>query len=178
MIFVTHDQEEAMSLADEIFLFHGGHLAQSGSGEDLYRRPNTRYVAEFFGKANIFRAIIRAASGTEELVPLTQSREAANAIATGSLSSRAAAEGELTCMVRPEAWRIGPAEGPGISGLIEEIMLLGDRLELQVATPIGRQCVVVLGYSPVRIGDKVGLSVDPDHVHFLPKEPDATEPRS
>jgi iron(III) transport system ATP-binding protein len=171
MIFVTHDQEEAMSLADEIFLFRSGCLVQSGSGEDLYRRPNTRYVAEFFGKANIFRAIIRDGSGTEELVPLTQSREAASAIARGSLSSRAAAGGELICMVRPEAWIIGPAEGPGLSGLIEEIMLLGDRLELQVATPIGRQCVVVLGYSPVHIGDNVGLSVASDHIHFLPEEP-------
>jgi len=150
---------------------------QSGSGEDLYRRPNSRYVAEFFGKANIFRAIVRNASGTEELVPRTQSREAASAIARGPLSSRAAAGGELTCMVRPEAWRIGPAEGPGLSGLIEEIMLLGDRLELQVATPIGRQCVVVLGYSPVRIGDNVGLSVAPDHIHVLPEEPGAAEPR-
>src|SRR5262249_32831954 len=51
MIFVTHDQEEAMSLADEVFLFRSGRLEQSGPGGDLYRQPNTRYVAEFFGKA-------------------------------------------------------------------------------------------------------------------------------
>ncbi len=170
MIFVTHDQEEAMSLADEIFLFRNGYLAQSGSGTDLYRRPNSRYVAEFFGKANIFRAIVRDAAGTEELVPVTAAGEATSTVASGALSSRVASRGEVTCMVRPEAWRIGPADGAGLAGRIEEIMLLGDRLELQVATPIGRQCVVVLGYSPVRVGDNIGLSIDADHVHFLPDE--------
>src|SRR5438045_2399898 len=47
MNFVTLDQEQVMWLADEIFLFRSGYLAQSGSGEDLYHRPNTRHVAEF-----------------------------------------------------------------------------------------------------------------------------------
>jgi hypothetical protein len=52
-------------------------------------------------------------------------------------------------------------------------MLLGDRLELQVETPIGRQCVMVLGYAPVGIGERVSLSVAPEHVHFLPDDPPA-----
>ena len=75
-------------------------------------------------------------------------------------------------MVRPEAWRVGPADS-GIAGRVGEIMLLGDRLELQVETPIGRQCVIVLGYAPVRVGELVGLSVMPEHVHFLPEDPAA-----
>jgi hypothetical protein len=58
-----------------------------------------------------------------------------------------------------------------LPGRIEEIMLLGDRLELQVETPIGRQCVIVLGYAPVAVGERVNLSVSPEHVHFLPEEP-------
>ena len=169
MIFVTHDQEEAMSLADEIFLFCGGRLEQNGPGGELYRRPNTRYVAEFFGKANIFRATAHHVSGTEELRPAS----APTAIASGSFAGRAAAERDLVCMVRPEAWRIGPPDGTGLPGRIEEIMLLGDRLELQVETSIGRQCVMVLGYAPVGIGERVTLTVAPEHVHFLPDEPAA-----
>ena len=71
MIFVTHDQEEAMSLADEIFLFRSGQLEQRGSGSDLYRRPRTRYVAEFFGKANLFRAMVHPTQSEEhELKPV------------------------------------------------------------------------------------------------------------
>jgi iron(III) transport system ATP-binding protein len=162
MIFVTHDQEEAMSLADEIFLFRSGHLEQSGPGEALYRRPNTRYVAEFFGKANIFRATMQQGTDAEELVPAG----VAQAISRGSFAGRT---GPVICMVRPEAWRVG-APGTGIAGRVAEIMLLGDRLELQVETPIGRQCVIVLGYAPVRVDEQISLSVAPEHVHFLPEE--------
>jgi iron(III) transport system ATP-binding protein len=169
MIFVTHDQEEAMSLADDIYLFREGHLEQSGPGEALYRRPSTRYVAEFFGKANIFRVAMRPATGAEELVPAGTTA----AIARGSFAGRIAAGREVTCMVRPEAWHIGPPDGAGLAGRIAEITLLGDRLELQVETPIGRQGVMVLGYAPVSIGDRVSLSVAPEHVHFLPDEPGA-----
>jgi iron(III) transport system ATP-binding protein len=169
MIFVTHDQEEAMSLADEIFLFRSGRLEQQGPGGDLYRRPITRYVAEFFGKANLFHATVQQVSGVEELRPVSVPA----AIATGSFASRAPAGGDLVCMVRPEAWRIGAPDGAGLAGRIEEIMLLGDRLELQVETPIGRQCVMVLGYAPVAVGERVSLSVTPEHVHFLPDEPAA-----
>jgi len=165
MIFVTHDQEEAMSLADDIFLFRSGHLEQSGPGEALYRRPNTRYVAEFFGKANILRATVRQATSAEELVPAGSMA----VVAQGRFAGRAAAGRELVCMVRPEAWRIGPPD-TGLAGRVAEIMLLGDRLELQVDTEIGRQCVTVLGYAPVRVGDQITLSVAPEHVHVLPDE--------
>jgi iron(III) transport system ATP-binding protein len=166
MIFVTHDQEEAMSLADDIFLFREGRLEQSGPGEALYRRPRTRYVAEFFGKANIFRAEVRQVAGAGELVPAG----ATAVIARGSFAGRVATGREVICMVRPEAWRIGPPDSTGLAGRIEEVMLLGDRLELLLETPIGRQCVVVLGYASVTVGDQISLSVAPEHVHFLPDE--------
>jgi iron(III) transport system ATP-binding protein len=166
MIFVTHDQEEAMSLADEIFLFRSGRLEQSGPGGELYRRPSTRYAAEFFGKANIFRAKVHSVAGSSELRPASDP----TAIAVGSFAGRPTAGRELVCMVRPEAWRIGPPDGAGLAGRVAEIMLLGDRLELQVETPIGRQCVVVLGYSTVRVGEHVGLTAAPENVHFLPDE--------
>ena len=169
MIFVTHDQEEAMSLADEIFLFRSGRLEQSGPGGELYRRPKTRYVAEFFGKANIFRAAVHSKGGADELCPVS----APAAISVGSFASGGEDGREIACMVRPEAWRIGPPGGAGLSGRVAEIMLLGDRLELQVETPIGRQCVMVLGYATVRAGEEIGLTVASEHVHFLPDEPAA-----
>jgi iron(III) transport system ATP-binding protein len=167
MIFVTHDQEEAMSLADDIFLFRNGRLEQSGPGEALYRRPSTRYVAEFFGKANIFGAAVRTESGADNLVPIRSSA----VIARGSFAGRTTAGREVSCMVRPEAWRIAPPQESGLAGRVAEIMLLGDRLELQIETEIGRQCVMVLGYAPVAVNDRVSLSVAPEHVHFLPEEP-------
>jgi iron(III) transport system ATP-binding protein len=167
MIFVTHDQEEAMSLADEIFLFHGGKLEQKGSGYDLYRRPRTRYVAEFFGKANLFRGTVRATPAQGyELKPVAVDA----VISTGLPLAEAEKKQERVCMVRPEAWHLNPPGGMGLSGRIADAMLLGDRMEFLVDTPIGRQVVIALGYSKFTVGDKVTLSVDPDHLHFLPDE--------
>ena len=57
MIFVTHDQDEAMSLGDEIFVFHDGRILQQGEPQEVYHRPASRYVAEFFGKTNFVEAI-------------------------------------------------------------------------------------------------------------------------
>jgi iron(III) transport system ATP-binding protein len=164
MLFVTHDQEEAMSLADEIFLFRDGRLEQSGPGSDLYRQPRTRYVAEFFGKANLFQSSVHSTSSQElELRPIGIN----TAISKGAALAAAGARPEQLCMVRPEAWQIGPPEGAGLPGRIEDIMLLGDRLELQVDTPIGRQVVVTLGYSRVAEGDNITLMAQPENVHFV-----------
>jgi iron(III) transport system ATP-binding protein len=164
MLFVTHDQEEAMSLADEIFLFRSGHLEQHGPGAELYRHPKSRYVAEFFGKANLVSAALHADGGQQEL----RLSATADTIAKGKFNQTASPGRELLCMVRPETWRIQPPGTGGLQGRIAEIMLLGDRLELQVDTPIGRQCVLTLGYAQVSVGDNVSLSVASEHVHFLP----------
>jgi iron(III) transport system ATP-binding protein len=164
MIFVTHDQEEAMSLADEIFLFRSGHLEQNGPGRELYRHPKSRYVAEFFGKANLVDAALHAVAEQHEL----RASATGDTIAKGTFKQSASDGRTLLCMVRPEAWRIHPPGVGGLEGRVCEVMLLGDRLELQVDTPIGRQYVLTLGYVQVAIGDSVSLSVASEHVHFLP----------
>ena len=67
-----------------------------------------------------------------------------------------------------------PPSYPGKSTLVETVrmaMAVRNRLELQVETPIGHQCVVVLGYSTVRVGEHVSLAAAPENVHFLPDEP-------
>jgi spermidine/putrescine transport system ATP-binding protein len=55
-IFVTHDQEEALTLSDRIALIHEGRVVQCGSGHEIYHRPATEFAAEFIGHANIFEA--------------------------------------------------------------------------------------------------------------------------
>jgi spermidine/putrescine transport system ATP-binding protein len=59
-MFVTHDQEEAMTMADRIIVMNGGHIEQSGSGEEIYRAPITRFVAEFIGDANLIECVFEA----------------------------------------------------------------------------------------------------------------------
>ncbi|MBV9523679.1 MAG: ABC transporter ATP-binding protein [Alphaproteobacteria bacterium] len=62
-LYVTHDQEEALVMADRIAVMRAGEIVQLGSGEDIYRRPNSRYVADFIGEANLLPCVVDGAGG-------------------------------------------------------------------------------------------------------------------
>ena len=133
MLFVTHDQEEAMSLADEIFLFHEGKISQQGTPQELYRRPRIRYIAEFLGKANLFPVLANSASGGREL----RTADLRYPITSGAVSRGNETDGPYVCVVRPEAWSILADAQQGLPGRIESLMFLGDLTELTVDTPVG-----------------------------------------
>ena len=162
MIFVTHDQEEAMSLADEIFLFNSGHIVQSGVPLDIYRRPRTRYAAEFFGKVNFIAVRPGAVRGglrelrTENGICLLAPAGVALASASHAL-----------CALRPEAWRFAAADTETIPGRIIDAMHLGDRVEYRVETPIGTQLVTQLEGADLTDGDTVHLDPRPTFVHLI-----------
>ncbi len=163
MIFVTHDQEEAMSIADEIFLFHAGQIEQHDRPQNLYMKPRTRYVAEFLGKANLIPSKIRNQGDAAELV----SARTGETIAKGRFDTSNWTADEGIGMVRPEAWRLDAGSSPSLSGRVGTVTFLGDRIELQVETPIGAQRVVVLSPRRIAVGDAVTLSVSAEHVHMI-----------
>jgi putative spermidine/putrescine transport system ATP-binding protein len=108
-IFVTHDQEEAMTMSDRIFVMNKGHIEQQGSPEDLYTRPATEFVARFIGNYNLL--------GTQE------SHALLGIPVTGHLA------------IRPESIRIFPhdsGEPGGISGTIRHYQLLGSVIRYRV----------------------------------------------
>ncbi len=102
-IFVTHDQEEALIMSDRIAVIDRGHLEQVGSGEEIYERPRTRFVAEFMGVENFFDAICdgHGPSGTRFRV---DSGQVFWTPAGGQLAERSRA----TLAVRPEWVRLSP----------------------------------------------------------------------
>lgn len=161
MLFVTHDQDEAMSLGDEVFVFHEGRILQQGEPQEVYYRPSSRYVAEFFGKTNFIDATASAA-GPGRLDLTIHDGKIAGIEAYGG----GVAAGPVVCAIRPEAWRIDPAGA--IRGRVAERTFIGDRQELVVDTKLGPQTVVLLGFQAARIGDEVNLSIDPQRVHLLP----------
>jgi iron(III) transport system ATP-binding protein len=162
MIFVTHDQDEAMSLGDEVFVFHQGRILQQGEPQEVYHRPSSRYVAEFFGKTNFVEAIATP-DGTGRLGLRTSQGELAVID-----EQRDAKGGPIVCVIRPEAWRITDATtGQGLRGRVLERIFIGDRQELLVDTALGPQAVVTLGYHPARVGDEVLLLADPQRIHLL-----------
>jgi len=162
MIFVTHDQDEAMSLGDEVFLFHEGRILQQGESQDIYHRPLSRYVAEFFGKTNFIEAMATP-HGAGQLSLRTSEGPLAT-IERGSAGS-----GRVTCAIRPEAWSIVDSD-TGVRGRVVERTFIGDRQELLVDTALGPQTVLVLGFHGATVGETVNLLVDPRRIHLLPAD--------
>jgi iron(III) transport system ATP-binding protein len=125
-LFVTHDQDEALSLSDRIVVMNEGSVLQAGTPEDIYHRPATQFVAEFLGHCNVLaaRAVTATSSGTTKLVlsvngePITVSGE-----------DLAAGE-EVQLAVRPEAVELSdrpPAAGENTyPAEVRTVSFLGD----------------------------------------------------
>jgi iron(III) transport system ATP-binding protein len=157
VLFVTHDQEEAMSIADTIYLFHQGTIVQKGPPRDLYENPNSCYAAEFFGRANIIsHRALETANGTIRLGRLDL-----------AIPGHVANQAFFLC-IRPEKWRIGPPDAnAALTGNIRKLQYLGDRTELWVDTPIGEILVIEMSSRPLRPNEPVGLRVEASDVRFL-----------
>jgi multiple sugar transport system ATP-binding protein len=122
MVYVTHDQVEAMTLGDRIALFNGGHLEQAGPPLALYEHPRTRFVAGFLGQPQMnFLPAARLDAGERRLFA---GRD--DAIAAG-----------WTLGVRPEHLRLGGADAPGLAGRVERLEHIGDAALAWVAPAAG-----------------------------------------
>jgi putative spermidine/putrescine transport system ATP-binding protein/putrescine transport system ATP-binding protein len=138
-IVVTHDQEEAMSLGERVFVMNGGRLMQIGTPNDVYWRPNSRFVAEFMGRANwISGEIERSAAGTSIFRALSGW--------TLALSSQDPPPGAAHLCVRPETIAVLPKGMPdaapgAITGHIDEVVPLGPIRQLAVALQGGERLI-------------------------------------
>lgn len=159
IIFVTHDQEEALALADRICLMNEGQIEQLGPPEDIYERPRNAFVADFIGISNIMhgrieqRDRIRTADG---VLPLPAG-SAAPAGATGAL------------VVRPEKIVFCAAAEALLSGCVEERIYAGSETKLLVRLSSGAVMTVrrQAGSPPVAIGERVAMRWDRDEARLL-----------
>lgn len=180
-VHVTHDQDEAMTIADQVALMDGGRIVQLGNPAQLYDRPRTVFAANFLGKSNLVRGTVRASSGGRLMV------EVPGPDRTISLTvpkDRCVTRGpELTLGVRPEKLQMHPQEpleqgsvsvlGPG---RIVHVAFAGVATEYLVDLPgVGIWTVFEQNATvraPGRPGDRVWVSWDPRHSFGL----DAAEP--
>lgn len=169
VIFVTHDQEEALTLSDRIAVFNEGRIEQVGTPEDLYERPETLFVARFIGESN-------ALTG-----------EVAAGIFTGASGMRFpaadAVSGPSVAIVRPERLRVIGAHDPGedcvVDGVIRDITYLGAQRRVEIDTDDG-QIIVRAGVEAVipGVGAPVRLTWSAAHTAIFPTQIDATETRT
>jgi iron(III) transport system ATP-binding protein len=139
-IYVTHDQEEALAMADRMAVLAGGRIAQVGTPEEIYRNPRSTHVARFIGETNFIDAEIFAIEGT-----LITTRSSAGCF-TGRITDPnwTPAIGDAVMLsIRPEAWRLNANDDENtLTGLISERTYMGQRIQYWVDTPLGRQQVV------------------------------------
>lgn len=139
-IYVTHDQEEALAMADRMAVLSGGKIAQVGTPEEIYRTPVNAHVAGFIGETNLVEGEVMEMQDGYCFV------KTHGAALVGKITVpdwRAEAGAPATVSIRPEAWRLHKSGGENeISGKITARSYLGQRIEYLVDTAIGRQQVV------------------------------------
>ena len=152
-IFVTHDQEEALSMSDRVVVMHEGRAAQIGTPAEIYDRPATTFVAGFVGQLNRLPArVIDAAAGTVEV--------AGHAL---TLPAALPATGPITLAARPEAFR--PANA-GLPVVIETVEFLGALRRVHARLPDGTGLAFDMFNAPgmpaPAKGARLTLAVDPE----------------
>jgi spermidine/putrescine transport system ATP-binding protein len=162
-IHVTHDQEEAMTMADSIAVMNGGHIEQLGSPDDLYERPATPFVARFLGVSNLLQGEadgdgnVRLKDGTIVRAPASKGRK-----------------GPVAVGIRPEKIRLGAGEENSLTGEVQERAYIGVSTQYVVSTSHGPITVYVQNTDAnavaVQAGDQVTVSWSPEATFVVDPE--------
>jgi spermidine/putrescine transport system ATP-binding protein len=130
-IFVTHDQEEALTMSDRIAVMSKGRILQIGGPRDIYEHPSDRFVANFIGETNFIQAEIQSAADRIATV-----RIAGGGTLVANLPEGHAANGRVTVVVRPEhAMLVSGSDGGELSGLLENVVYSGTDTHFHVRLP-------------------------------------------
>jgi iron(III) transport system ATP-binding protein len=166
-VYVTHDQVEAMTLSDRIVVMHQGRIEQIGTPIDIYRYPQTRFVADFIGRANFVESIVRGqqdgqlvldALGTTVTVPVPHEGFSSGALAT--------------LVVRPEMVEIDSAQNQ-VTGTVRRATYLGNVVEYDVE--VEGELLALVEYDPRHTtvhteGQSVRLRFLEDCLYVLPEQ--------
>jgi spermidine/putrescine transport system ATP-binding protein len=158
-IFVTHDQEEALTMSDRIAVMSKGKILQVGSPHDIYDRPAVRFVANFIGETNFLNGVVKSSGKGPLKVKLAAGPEIAAAAAEG-----AKPDGQVTVVVRPEhAALVGASQGQ-LKGLISNIVYFGTDTHFHIQLNDGTDFMVRAQNSAgsdlkFAKGQKVGVAI-------------------
>jgi spermidine/putrescine transport system ATP-binding protein len=148
-IYVTHDQEEALTMSDRVALMNHGRIEQLGAPRSLYDRPRSRYVADFIGETNLLRGVVTDDAGSSLGVSV------AGGVIRAGLTPDATADArrpgaEAWVSIRPEAMAVAPTadDSPGgasgeacLRGVVSEVVYAGSVVKLHVTLPDGTRIV-------------------------------------
>ena len=155
-LMVTHDQAEAMTLADRVVLMNQGRIEQVARPFEMYEQPNGRFASTFLGKANVF-----------------EGQSAGGVVTVGGHRLPCAADaptGAVDCIVRPEKLAFVQT-GALVRGRVAARVFLGNHWLFQVDTPLGtlQATQTNAGLPSVAEGDEVGLTWSAEHARVVPR---------
>ena len=152
-VYVTHDQQEALAIADRLAVMLSGRIVQVGHGETLYRTPAHPFVATFLGRVNRFER--------------TEADRAHHTISIGgwALNCPQALGNQTALLVRPEDIEVGETQTGWGQALVTRRSFLGDRVQLTLTTPeqLSLQADVARDHA-AQFGDTVGIRIRPDRL--------------
>lgn len=159
-IFVTHDQEEALSMSDRIVVMNAGSIEQIGTPEEVYDTPATAFVADFLGKANMLAGKVSASTGTTATISLAAGQSAT------VVSPRPLTVGDaVTVVVRPQKLSVGKEQTSNhLSGRVLSTSYLGGSViyEIDIGGGTMVRCHTAINGKPAREGEVIDLGFECD----------------
>ncbi len=163
VVYVTHDQSEALTMSDRIAVFNDGVIQQLSSPDTLYEKPDNSFVAQFIGENNRLQGVINEVRGDACVVKLDSGDEVlAEQVVPGGTGTR------TTLSIRPERIELDPAPGAcpvTIDGKIEELIYLGDHIRVRMNVAGTNEFIVKVrnhtGRKPLAAGQQASVGWDP-----------------
>lgn len=155
-LYVTHDQEEALTMSDRVVVMRDGEILQKGSPTDIYNEPINAYVADFIGESNIIDGVMKedfVVSFAGVTLPCSDSGFGKNT--------------PVDVVIRPEDWEISTDGSGTFSGVVESTIFKGVHFENIV--DIGNTKFMVHTTQEHRPGSRIGLSIIPEYIHIMNK---------
>ena len=155
-IYVTHDQEEALTMSDTIVVMNGGKIQQIGTPTDIYNEPKNAFVANFIGESNIIDGVMvrdKLATFAGHTFPCLDGGFGENT--------------PVDVVVRPEDLHLCDPEEGHIRGVVESVVFKGIHYEMMVKSPTFTWKVQSTQYRAV--GQEIGMTLTPDDIHIMHK---------
>jgi spermidine/putrescine transport system ATP-binding protein len=168
-VFVTHDQEEALTMSDRLAVMNKGRILQIGTPREIYDHPDERFVADFIGDTNFLTGELVAADGRTARVRV----RAGAALDARLPHGMAPAPGQgVTAAIRPEHARLVPPEESALTGTVETVVYFGTDSHYHLQLSDGSRFTARLqnsagGMRHAERGDRVGIAIAPDSVQVL-----------
>ncbi len=155
-IYVTHDQEEALTMSDTIVVMKDGKIQQIGTPQDIYNEPNNSFVADFIGESNIFSGTI---VGDKKVRFINKIFDCVDEFEKNE---------KVDVVVRPEDVKIVSEEEGMVKGVISSCIFKG--VHYQMTMMVGRSEVVIQSTKGYEVGEKVSITIAPSDIHIMHKE--------